>query len=83
MEELVLQEGSIRLEQCLKLAGIVMTGGEAKTLIQTGMVKVNGQQEQRRGRQLKDQDVVTLPDGISLRVCVKGEESAFRKNQDL
>ena len=83
MEEIIVQKSPIRLEQFLKLAGLVMTGGEAKTLIQTGMVKVNGRQEQRRGRQLVDQDVVTMVNGDRLRVCVKGEESVFRNNQDL
>jgi ribosome-associated protein len=73
MEELVLQESSIRLDQCLKLAGLVMSGGEAKTLIQSGMVKVNGKQEKQRGRQLKEYDVVTMPDGINLRICIKEE----------
>lgn len=82
MEDIDIKENSIRLDQFLKLAGLVLSGGEAKTLIQTGMVKVNNQREQRRGRQLKDEDVVTMPDGSSLRVCVKGDESVFRKDQN-
>jgi ribosome-associated protein len=51
MEVIVVQAKTIRLEQFLKFAGAVMTGGEAKRLIQSGMVKVNDQTEQRRGRQ--------------------------------
>ncbi|NLY90552.1 MAG: RNA-binding S4 domain-containing protein [Firmicutes bacterium] len=81
MEEIVVQ-GAIRLAQFLKLAGLVMTGGEAKRLIQAGMVKVNGRTEQRRGCQLKDGDWVTLPDGTGRRVRVKGEESVSRKDQN-
>ena len=32
----------IKLEALLKLAGVVMTGGEAKHIIQMGFVRVNG-----------------------------------------
>ncbi|HHW12210.1 MAG TPA: RNA-binding S4 domain-containing protein [Firmicutes bacterium] len=80
MEAIVVQGESIRLEQFLKFAGAVMTGGEAKQLIQSGMVKVNGETERRRGRQLRDQDVVTLPDGSQLLVRIKEEESAPKKD---
>lgn len=81
MEEIIV-EGAIRLDQFLKLAGLVMTGGEAKTLIQAGMVKVNGQTEQRRGCQLKNGDRVTMPDGTCWQVRVKGEESVSRQDQN-
>ncbi|NLC52996.1 MAG: RNA-binding S4 domain-containing protein [Firmicutes bacterium] len=80
METIFVQEKTIRLEKALKLAGVVMTGGEAKQLIQAGMVKVNDQTERRRGRQLQDRDVVTMPDGLQLLVRVKGEESALKKD---
>ena len=42
----------IRLGQLLKVAGVVDSGGEAKTLIAEGRVTVNGEVETRRGRQL-------------------------------
>ena len=48
----------IKLDQFLKLAQAVQTGGEAKYVIQTGLVRVNGQVETRRGRKLYDGDVV-------------------------
>lgn len=79
MEEIVVEE-TIRLAQFLKLAGLVRSGGEAKTLIQAGMVKVNGRTEERRGRQLRDGDWVTMPDGTSRRIRVKGEESVSGKD---
>ncbi|NLM37758.1 MAG: RNA-binding S4 domain-containing protein [Firmicutes bacterium] len=82
METTIVQAETIRLEQFLKFAGVVMTGGEAKRLIQAGMVKVNGATERRRGRQLRDHDVVTMPDGLQLLVRVKGEERAFKEDQD-
>ena len=51
---------TIQLDQFLKLQNVVASGGEAKHLIQSGEVKVNGEVETRRGRKLQDGDVVTL-----------------------
>ena len=51
---------TIRLDQYLKLIGAVSSGGQAKILIQSGAVRVNGQVETRRGRQLKRADIVQL-----------------------
>lgn len=42
----------IRLDDLLKVRGIADTGGQAKVLIQGGNVRVNGEIETRRGRQL-------------------------------
>jgi ribosome-associated protein len=50
----------IRLGQFLKLANLVESGAEAKPLIQQRMVRVNGEVETRRGRQLAKGDVVTV-----------------------
>ncbi len=52
----------IALGQALKAANVVGTGGEAKVLIQTGEVRVNGEVETRRGRKLKEGDVVEVGD---------------------
>ena len=49
---------TIRLGQLLKLAGTVSDGAEAKGLIASGQVTVNGERELRRGRQLHPGDVV-------------------------
>ncbi|GAB2698832.1 RNA-binding S4 domain-containing protein [Nocardia thraciensis] len=50
----------IRLGQFLKLANLIETGSEAKTVIAAGLVRVNDEVELRRGRQLHAGDVVTL-----------------------
>jgi ribosome-associated protein len=42
----------MKLDQFLKYQGIVATGGQAKLLIQEGLVTVNDQPETRRGRKL-------------------------------
>jgi ribosome-associated protein len=50
---------TIRLGQLLKLAGLVDHGGEARAFLADQPVLVNGEREQRRGRQLHPGDVVT------------------------
>jgi ribosome-associated protein len=60
----------IKLDQFLKLARIVQSGGEAKHLILSGAVRVNGQVETRRGRKLRHGDVVVV-DGEELVVVVE------------
>jgi ribosome-associated protein len=57
----------IRLGQLLKLAGVVGGGGEAKALLAEGGVQVNGEPEERRGRQLHPGDVVRIDD-LEIRV---------------
>jgi ribosome-associated protein len=49
---------TIRLGQYMKFAGLAATGGEAKHLIQEGLVRVNGEVETRRKRQLHAGDTV-------------------------
>ena len=50
----------ITLGQALKAASIAGTGGEAKLLVQAGEVLVNGEVETRRGRKLREGDVVEV-----------------------
>ncbi|MFH7325591.1 RNA-binding S4 domain-containing protein [Desulfurivibrio sp. C05AmB] len=60
METVVINTTMIRLGQFLKMANLVGTGGEAKLRIQQGEVKVNGEVERRRGRQLRAGDLVEI-----------------------
>lgn len=53
----------INLTQVLKLAGFVQSGGEAKSWIAEGLVKVNGEVELRKRRQMKAGDTVVLENG--------------------
>lgn len=50
----------ITLDQLLKWAGLVMTGGEAKEAIAAGEASVNGEVETRRGRKLREGDKVSF-----------------------
>ena len=49
---------TMKLDQFLKWHNFVSSGGEAKTLIKSGNVKVNGEVEKRRGRKLVKGDKV-------------------------
>jgi ribosome-associated protein len=49
---------TIRLDDFLKLTGLVATGGEAKVRIQSGEVTLNGEIETRRRKQLVLGDVI-------------------------
>ena len=62
----------IKLDQFLKLAQVVQSGGEAKHLIQSGAVLVNGAVETRRWRKLYPGDVVK----------VAGEELVVQTDED-
>ena len=50
----------MKLDQFLKWHGLVSTGGEAKHLITSGDVLVNGSVELRRGRKLSQGDEISL-----------------------
>ncbi|OHV37540.1 RNA-binding protein [Pseudofrankia sp. EUN1h] len=50
----------IRLGQFLKLADLVESGGDVKSLLVDGLVRVNDEIETRRGRQLARGDVVAV-----------------------
>jgi ribosome-associated protein len=62
-----IRDESIRLGQFLKLANLVENGSDAKMLTGEGAVRVNGEVETRRGRQLVKGDVLALG-GTSSRV---------------
>ena len=50
----------IKLQDLLKLASLVSTGGEAKLRILDGEVKVNGEVCTQRGKKLRPGDIVTF-----------------------
>ena len=60
IEDIPIRDDMIRLGQLLKLANLVEDGVEATELIKNGLVKVNGEIDDRRGRQLHHGDTVTL-----------------------
>jgi ribosome-associated protein len=59
----------IRLGQLLKLTGVIDSGSEIREFLAAEEVLVNGEREERRGRQLHAGDTVSVGD-ITLRVVV-------------
>ena len=60
--EIKIRDEFIKLGQALKLAGVVEDGVEEKYAIQDGLVQVNGEVDQRRGRKVYEGDVITFED---------------------
>ncbi|MBQ8390677.1 MAG: RNA-binding S4 domain-containing protein [Oscillibacter sp.] len=58
MKTITIHTEYIRLQDVLKLANLVETGGEAKERIQGGEAAVNGELCTQRGKKLRPGDVV-------------------------
>ena len=58
MREITITTEFIKLQDLLKFAGLVETGGEAKERIQAGEVRVNGEPCLQRGKKLRPGDRV-------------------------
>jgi ribosome-associated protein len=67
VSEVAIRGEMIRLGQLLKVAGLIDSGAEVKAFLSERAVLVNGEREDRRGRQLHPGDVVTVA-GQELRV---------------
>lgn len=61
-ENFALKGEYIKLDQLLKAAGVVSTGGEAKIRIAEGEIMINGEIEERRGKKLRVGDTVADTD---------------------
>jgi ribosome-associated protein len=71
MRDVPIRGDMIRLGQLLKLAGIVGGGGDAKAFLAEETVLVNGEPDNRRGRQLHPGDVISAA-GEELRLTPAG-----------
>ena len=60
METIEITTEYIKLQDLLKFAAAVQTGGEAKMVIQEGEVTVNGEVCTMRGKKLRPGDVVAF-----------------------
>jgi ribosome-associated protein len=72
MERIVITTEYIKLQDLLKFANIVSTGGEAKIIIQEGLVKVNGEVCTMRGKKLRPGDDVEV-DGAHYSPCYEDQ----------
>ena len=73
MEEIKIRDEFIKLGQLLKLADMVQDGVEAKYVITDGLVKVNGEVDDRRGRKVYEGD---LPYGTYLGISQEKSRSS-------
>ena len=62
IEKIGISTEFIKMDSLLKYAGVCMTGGEAKTLIEEGMVLFNGEVCTMRGKKVRPGDKVTVGD---------------------
>ncbi len=61
VKEITIRTDYITLGQLLKFANVVIEGGDAKAYLASTKILVNGEDENRRGKKLRDGDVVELP----------------------
>ena len=71
MEEVIIKTDFIKLQQLLKLAGVVGQGSDAKIYIKDNMVKVNGVITTERGKKIHHEDVIEVQGVGSFKVVVK------------
>jgi ribosome-associated protein len=64
----------ITLGQFLKLAGVIQTGGMAKWFLSEHVVYINGEEDNRRGRKLREGDRVEIPEDGVYEVVFGSEE---------
>ena len=62
MKEVKIDTEFIKLDQFLKHVGVVQTGGQAKMMIQDGMIKFNGEVETSRGKKIRKDDIIEIED---------------------
>lgn len=62
MNEIKIKDDFIKLDAALKYSGVIGTGGQAKMVIQEGLVLVNGEVCTMRGKKLHDGYIVKFED---------------------
>ena len=59
-EQVTIHTEFIKLDALLKYANLLASGGEAKLVIQDGLVQVNGEVCLMRGKKIRPGDIVTI-----------------------
>lgn len=60
--EIKIDNEYIKLDQLLKLSGVIDSGGQAKLMVKHGEVTVNGTVSAERGKKIRKGDVVEVSD---------------------
>lgn len=75
MEKITIHTENIQLDQLLKWAGIVESGGQVKLMLEDEIIKVNGNIETARRRRLYEGDIVEIEGVGSWQVAVEQSEA--------
>ncbi|HSJ37288.1 MAG TPA: S4 domain-containing protein YaaA [Planococcus sp. (in: firmicutes)] len=70
MKEIGIETEYITLGQLLKMTDIINSGGMAKWFLSEHEVFVNGEAENRRGKKLRPEDIVSIPEAGEFRIVV-------------
>lgn len=62
MKEIKIKTEYIKLDSLLKYADVAGSGGEAKFLIKSGLVNLNGQTATERGKKIRQNDIIEVYD---------------------
>ena len=73
IEKIEVNTETIQLDQFLKWAGVLESGGQVKLMIEDEMILVNGTVETARRKKLHNGDVVEIKEMGSWQVVFKGE----------
>lgn len=73
MEKIEITTETIQLDQFLKWAGVIESGGQVKNMIENELIYVNDVLEKARRKKLKNSDVVRISKVGSWQVVFKGE----------
>ena len=70
MRDVTINREPVELYKILKFEGLVESGGEAKAVIEQGMVKVNGEVETRKRKQIVSGDLIEFS-GEKLKISLE------------
>ena len=71
IEDIRIETEEIQLDQVLKWAGVLASGGEVKMLIENRQIKRNGETESARRRKLHAGDIIEIEGLGAWRVVTK------------
>lgn len=71
MNEIKIETEFVTLGQVLKITDAISSGGMAKWFLQEHIVYVNGEVENRRGRKLREGDIINIPNCGRFRISAK------------
>ncbi|MCY7041869.1 S4 domain-containing protein YaaA [Streptococcus sanguinis] len=74
----------ITLQALLKETGIIQSGGAIKTFLSEYPVLFNGEPENRRGKKLRVNDRISLPDqGIEINLTAPNQEEILQHQKEI